>query len=194
MIYELNHKDIIFNVYGDTNQLIKPGRGIASWDRLASEYKMERRQLNENYRNTNQITKYCNKSFDMTVYQTGVEGPEVKDLPRRELEKELSNLSVGNDRIAILLPRSIRSRRKYVVDEVLAEYIRNCIGDTIGNGRIAIMYVDEVKGIEFDKVFVVSNKMTRNEKYIAYTRALTELIIVVDDTIIEQDPIEEIDG
>lgn len=49
------------------------------------------------------------------------------------------------------------------------------------------MYVDEVKGIEFDKVFVVSAKMRRNEKYIAYTRALSELIIVVDESIAEYD-------
>ena len=49
------------------------------------------------------------------------------------------------------------------------------------------MYVDEVKGIEFDKVFVVSAKMRRNEKYIAYTRALSELIIIVDESIAEYD-------
>ena len=53
------------------------------------------------------------------------------------------------------------------------------------------MYVDEVKGIEFDKVFVVSNKMTKNEKYIAYTRALSELVIVVDENIIEQGVAQE---
>ena len=54
-------------------------------------------------------------------------------------------------------------------------------GDTMDNGNITVMYVDEVKGIEFDKVFVVGNKMTQNEKFIAYTRALSELILVIDD-------------
>lgn len=42
------------------------------------------------------------------------------------------------------------------------------------------MYVDEVKGKEFDTAFMVSAKMTRNEKYIAYTMALSKLVIVVD--------------
>ena len=42
------------------------------------------------------------------------------------------------------------------------------------------MYVDEVKGIEFDRVYVFPAQMGRNEKYIAYTRALSELIVVVD--------------
>jgi ATP-dependent exoDNAse (exonuclease V) alpha subunit len=40
-----------------------------------------------------------------------------------------------------------------------------------------------VKGIEFDKVFVIPNGMSRNEKYIAYTRALTELTIVIDEEL-----------
>lgn len=43
------------------------------------------------------------------------------------------------------------------------------------------------KGIEFDKAYVVVNKMSRNEKYIAYTRALSELILVVDDRVEEYD-------
>ena len=190
LIYELNHRNVVFNIYGDTNQLLKPGRGIASWDDLAKEYNMTKQQLNENYRNTNQITRFCNASFDMDVMQTGVDGAKVREIQRRELEKELSELSIENERIAILIPRSVQ-RNKYLVKEVIPENIRECIGDKIDNGLIAIMYVDEVKGIEFDKVFVVANKMTKNEKYIAYTRALSELIVVVDEEIIEQEPVEE---
>ena len=49
----------------------------------------------------------------------------------------------------------------------------------------------EAKGIEFDKVFVIPNKMSKNEKYIAYTRALLELVIVVDENIIDQEAQEE---
>ena len=45
------------------------------------------------------------------------------------------------------------------------------------------MYVDEVKGVEFDRVFVVPDGMNKNEQYIAYTRALTDLIIVKDDSL-----------
>ena len=190
LIYELNHRNVVFNIYGDTNQLLKPGRGIASWDDLAKKYNMTKQQLNENYRNTNQITRFCNVSFGMDIMQTGVDGAKVREIPRRELEKELSELSIGNERVAILIPRSVH-RSQYLVKEVIPENIRKLIGDKIGNGLIAIMYVDEVKGIEFDKVFVVVNKMTKNEKYIAYTRALSELIVVVDEEIVEQEPVDE---
>ena len=62
-------------------------------------------------------------------------------------------------------------------------HIRQKIKSEIGNGIISYMYVDEVRGIEFDMVYVITNKMSRNEKYIAYTRALSELIIVVDEQV-----------
>lgn len=52
--------------------------------------------------------------------------------------------------------------------------------ESLEKGHISLMYVDEVKGIEFDPVFVIPDQMTQNEKYIAYTRALSELIIVID--------------
>lgn len=38
IIYELNHKDVILYVYGNTNQLLKPGNGIAFWDRLEKRF------------------------------------------------------------------------------------------------------------------------------------------------------------
>ena len=36
------------------------------------------------------------------------------------------------------------------------------IREEIGSEKIAVMYVDEIKGIEFDKVYVVPNNMGRN--------------------------------
>ena len=95
-------------------------------------------------------------------------------------------MNVGNERIAILVPRGVQ-KNKYIDTEILPETIVNIIGDKMENGHIALMYVDEVKGIEFDRAFVVGNKMSRNEKYIAYTRALSELIIVVDDKVADYD-------
>lgn len=186
LIYLLNQKDVVFNVYGDVNQLLKPGRGISDWAELENEFSMKEFQLNENYRNTNQITRFCNSSFEMDVMQTGVDGAKVREIPRRDLEKELAELKLGAEKVAVLVSRSVR-RKNYLVMDILPADIRNAIGQKIDNGLISFMYVDEVKGIEFDKVFVVSNKMTKSEKYIAYTRALSELVIVVDENIVEQE-------
>ncbi len=185
LIHLLNQSNVIFNVYGDVNQLLKPGRGISNWAELEDEFSMKEFQLNENYRNTNQITRFCNSSFEMDVMQTGVDGAKVREIPRRDLEKELSEINLGAEKIAILVPRSVR-RKNYLVMDILPSDIRAAIGQKIDNGLISFMYVDEVKGIEFDKVFVIPNRMSKNEKYIAYTRALSELVIVVDENLVDQ--------
>ena len=59
----------------------------------------------------------------------------------------------------------------------------NTSREEIVSVEIAVMYVDEVKETEFDKVYVIPNNMGRNEKYIAYTRALSDLIIVIDESV-----------
>lgn len=200
LIRRLNGIRTIFNIFGDTNQLMKPNRGIDDWSVLAEEMGAKEFSLNENYRNTNQITKFCNRSFDMNVLQTGVDGSKVIEIDRSELEQQLNELSLDGERVAILVPRKVTKRtlkdedalkkknvqeykQGYLDYEKLSSKISEMIDDTLTEGKIAYMYVDEVKGVEFDKVFVVANGMTENEKYIAYTRALSDLILVVDETI-----------
>ena len=186
LLYELNQHRVIFNIFGDVNQLMKLGRGISDWSELKKVFGAEIYSLNENYRNTNQITRFCNSSFDMKVTQTGVDGVNVREIPRKELESELAALNITSERIAILVPRGVQ-KSKYLKMDLLPSSITRIIGDKMDNGFIALMYVDEVKGIEFDKAYVVGNKMSRNEKYIAYTRALSELILVVDDQVADYD-------
>ncbi len=186
LLYDLNQHNIVFNIFGDTNQLIKTGRGISDWSEIRKALQADQFTLNENYRNTNQITRFCNSSFDMNVSRTGVDRANVREIPRRDLEKELAALNVGNERIAILVPRGVK-KNQYIDMEILPDSINKIIGEKMENGYISLMYVDEVKGIEFDRVFVVPNKMSQNEKYIAYTRALSELILVVDDQVADYD-------
>lgn len=182
LIYELNDNNVILNIFGDTNQLIKPNRGISDWSEFKKEFHADLYVLNENYRNTNQITRFCNDSFGMSMLQTGVDGASIREINKREFERELSELRITTERVAVLLPRGVQ-KRKYFEPSLMNSGSQSISDDGIVAGRIAVMYVDEVKGIEFDKVYVVSNKMGRNEKYIAYTRALSELIIVVDDSV-----------
>ena len=56
LLSELNQNHVVFNIFGDTNQLMKSGRGISDWNLLLSELQAEQYVLNENYRNTNQIS------------------------------------------------------------------------------------------------------------------------------------------
>lgn len=182
LLCEINGQSVTFNIFGDTNQLMKQGRGISDWTVLQKAFGAKVFTLNENYRNTNQITRFCNSSFDMNVTQTGVDGANVREISRRDLEKELAELNIGNERLAILVPRSVQ-KKQYLQQELLPPSIANAIGNKMDNGCIALMYVDEVKGIEFDRAFVVCGAMSRSEKYIAYTRALSELVLVIDSEI-----------
>jgi len=182
LISELNDNNAVFNIFGDTNQLIKPNRGISDWAELKKMFHADQYILNENYRNTNQITRFCNDSFGMSMLQTGVDGAKVREINKKELERELSEYHIATERVAVLLPRSVQ-KRKYFDDTLARRGSQSILGDVIAEGKIAVMYVDEVKGIEFDKVYVVSNKMGRNERYIAFTRALSELVVVVDESV-----------
>lgn len=58
------------------------------------------------------------------------------------------------------------------------EHIRERFSVKYDTTKISVMYVDEIKGIEFDRVYVVDQDMERNERYIAFTRALDNLSIV----------------
>ena len=116
----------------------------------------------------------------MNIKLTGVDGKKVREITRGELKEELSNLNPENDRIVVLLPKAVK-KDKYIDSDKLPA--QNVIGDRIDEGRIAVLYVEEIKGIEFDIVYVVKNQMKENEKYIAYTRALSELVIVNDESI-----------
>lgn len=183
LIKQMNGGVPVFNVYGDTNQLLKSGRGISDWGLV--EHILEKPQiffLNENYRNTNQIIEFCNDTFSMQILLTGVDGHKVKEILRNRFEKTLSELKISEERIAIILPRCVK-KNEYIDREQLPEAIRDVIGEDIGNGKIAVVYVDEVKGVEFDRVFVVPDGMSKNEQYIAYTRALADLIIVKDESL-----------
>jgi superfamily I DNA/RNA helicase len=53
----------------------------------------------------------------------------------------------------------------------------------IEEGSVSILTVENAKGLEFETVYVMPDGMSRNEKYIAFTRALNELIIVENKII-----------
>lgn len=131
LLLELNQNNVVFNIFGDTNQLMKSGRGIADWSLMMSEFHAEQYVLNENYRNTNQITRFCNDNFGLQTLQTGVDGSKVREIPRRDLEKELAGLKVTTERVAILLPRTVQ-KMKYLDMDILPENTRKIIGETMG--------------------------------------------------------------
>ena len=105
------------------------------------------------------------------------------------MEVILSDLKIDDERIAVILPRSV-DRKNYLNPDALSHDAAAVIGQEIGVGKIALVYVDEIKGVEFDRVFVIPNSMSPNERYIAFTRALSNLTLVFDDAIDSQEAID----
>ena len=165
-----------YNVYGDLNQRIKQGRGLATWEQLKSKLIAHQYELNENYRNTNQITQYCNEVFNFDMTLTGVEGEPVRNITFKEMLDELVKSAASEDRTAVILPRTMAKTR--VTRSPIFDAVKNNFSTKFDTSKVSVMYVDEIKGIEFDRVFVVDEDMERNERYIAFTRALDKLTIV----------------
>ena len=158
---KLVNRNVIFNLYGDVNQSIF-AKGIKNWDLLKKVTDFNYYNLNENYRNTEQITDFCNKVFKYNNISMGITGKDVEYIDKKQINNIIIRKMNDQKRIAIIV-RNIEDLENII--PIDSEY-------TFYNT------ISQVKGIEFDSVIVFDNDMTENEKYIAYTRALNELYIV----------------
>lgn len=154
-----------FNLYGDCNQNTHPaGFNIES----GYSKKFITYNLSENYRNTSQINDFINGRLDYNNISLGLNG---KDIEQIDLNHLISHVKMFRDkRVAIIFSRNnqefflkLKSKYKDLSD--------------------ITFFVDEVKGNEYDLVYVCDSLMSKNERYIAYSRGLVELYIVNCDLI-----------
>ena len=165
-LLRLLNPDAAFNIYGDLAQNITRFRGLSDWSKVnTGEYYT----LEQNYRNTNQIVDYVARELGIAMQPIGFDGPEVSRIGVRGISaffREKKGLK------AVIVPESEieRYRRKSY----------NVLGDTgrLSKKKINLMTVYESKGLEFTCVAVADKNMTKQEKYIAYTRALKELAVI----------------
>ncbi len=159
LIRLINSDSCILNVFGDTNQCIYPNRGIKNWDDLCKHLNGAKYTLNENYRNSVEITDFTNKRFNLNTFAIGIHGPAVKYVSTNEV----------SDIIALEFNANSDQRFAYISNGNKPSYIAS----TVHFGSVS-----ESKGLEFDIVFVDPQNMTKNEEYIAFTRALEKLYIL----------------
>ncbi|MCL2124492.1 MAG: AAA family ATPase [Oscillospiraceae bacterium] len=159
------NKNVVLNLYGDTNQLINNRRGISNWEWIKSSAEIDDVFiLNENYRNTIEITVFCNKSFSFDAVPIGANGSDVRIITTTDFSAELKTLKRGKKRIAVMAN-----------DESVFNNNRKEIAKM---ENMTWLPIKSAKGLEFDIVYVFDKLLTKNEKYIAYTRALSELVII----------------
>ncbi len=161
------NKKASFNVFGDIAQNVTPWRGVKEWGNVFPEFSLY--ELNQNYRNTNQIVSFVAEKLKLDMQSIGYDGPDVIEISPRAINgffKEKKGLK------AIICTESEKEffmRKSY-----------NDLGmkGKVSRSKINIMTVYESKGLEFTSVVVATKGMTDSEKYIAYTRALKELAVI----------------
>ncbi len=159
------HAGAAFNVYGDLKQNITPYRGVKDWQILqANVY-----TLNQNYRNTNEIVEYVSGVLDADMLPIGLCGGEVK-------QTKISRLAAFFREKQGL--KAVIAKEEYLPLFEKRGFKR--LSGELSKNKINVMSVYESKGLEFSAVAVYDKGMTENEKYIAYTRALSELAVVED--------------
>ena len=73
----VNGKKCLFNIFGDVKQLLN-NNGIENWAKMKEIISYDYYELQENYRNTVEITNFVNQKFDYKLFPIGVHGPDVQ--------------------------------------------------------------------------------------------------------------------
>ena len=77
-------------------------------------------------------------------------------------------------RIAIIYRKGLENLQHNIFRYLSAEM---CCYDIIRENKISVLTVERAKGLEFEHVLVIENKMTPNEKYVSFTRSLETLTV-----------------
>ena len=150
----------VFNVYGDTDQKIYE-RGISDWDNVKQLFGAKYFELNQDYRNSNQIVDFVNKAFNKNILSVGFSTKDVEEV-------DLGKLPIYLEYEDRILKHSIAiiTERPEIYSKISAS--------------IKILSVKQIKGLEFNAIFVspeISNE-SDNLRYVSYTRALDHLYIL----------------
>lgn len=160
-----------FNLYGDLNQKIKQGRGIESWDDLDTVFESKRFLLGINYRNAVEISQYSNSALGMNDVAVGISGKPVRECTQAEVESEIAAREYEHRRVAVVFSPKSKSSTS-------AARQLTAISDTLIGADISVITIEQAKGLEFETVYLFTDSMSKSERYIGYTRALDELVVV----------------
>ena len=183
LLKAVNKDQAVFNLYGDIRQHVEHSKGIDDWSELSSIVPFQIYEMEENYRNARQITEHCNKHFGMNMFAINLDGsgvhmmpPEknqfdlLADIMKKPLKTGMSCIIVESPIEAEQIIKNIKGLENKVQDLTKAP-------SSLYPNRWNMMTIQQAKGLEFETVIVFDGRMTDNEKYIAYTRALDELYI-----------------
>ncbi len=167
----------VYNLYGDINQTVYSFKGLTDWSDVEAVTGGNLYVLNENYRNTVQITDFCNQEFEAGVTAIGISGAPVRMMEPEEAVRWILSLrkEFPDYRTAIIHRHGMGEIEDGLRSLLNGQSVSWHVLDT---GRLSVLSAEEAKGLEFDAAAVFEYGMTAGEKYIAYTRALDNLTVV----------------
>lgn len=159
----------VFNFYGDFSQCIEE-KGVKEAD-VVSSFGVNCYTINENYRNALEITQYINEKLGKDMYPIGIHGG-VEEVQFDDCSFEL------NGRTAIIVKKIDSSVLNRLAGVLSCINLVNTSNMNLDYGKLNLVEIQNVKGLEFETAYVVEADMSANERYVAYTRALNRLIVV----------------
>ena len=183
LISEVNHKRVILNLYGDVKQHVEGTKGLDSWQDIKDIANFDIQYMNENYRNARQITQFCNDRFQIQMRAINLDGDGVHQIRDNQgfmvIIDKLFHSPLKPGISSIIVKTGEEASYLLLLAGGLAPKINDLVSepsDLLPN-KWNLLTIDQAKGLEFETAIVLSGRMTENEKYIAYTRALNELYV-----------------
>lgn len=154
----------LFNLFGDSNQTLY--KENENWSQIIDSEKYIKFNLNENYRNSNEIINFYRKHLEINDIPIGIFDKEVQHSTNfHDLLKKFKE--VNGRKVLIFKERDYYEKIVEVIERIVE----------INSIDIDFQTVASSKGMEFNTVFVISEGMSKVEKYIAYTRARSNLFV-----------------
>lgn len=174
--YDMLHRlypRAVFNVFGDTDQVLHTACGIQDWERetgIKKQYLM-----NRNYRNTAAIVDFCNRSFGSCMEYIGKVKKDQK--PHRVTDfSQLKAATMEPDMVLIVKDRRTLEQMCGQMGKPVSDFeYLDTRAEKKQSGKIPCYSIFAAKGLEFSNVLVCASGMTTNQKVVACTRAMEDL-------------------
>jgi hypothetical protein len=163
----------VFNLFGDYNQRIEE-KGSDLKSALKTLLSPTSYNLTVNYRNAKSITEYVNSKLHKNMKSIGAKGSVIETTLNQCRFKIVNRTAV--------ICRNTDLTEKYLKQHVDISSINNLTKtNKLLKDKYVLLTVAGSRGLEFDTVYVFDYGMSKNEKYVAYTRALDTLVVISDD-------------
>ena len=131
-------------------------------------------ELNVNYRNAKEICEYLNEKYDKKMITIGIHGT-IKNMSK-DSPIDLTDSEDGDRTVVIVQNIDLINDLKFA-DEKSLNLVSSNSGE-IKKDAINVCSIFDVRGLEFERVFLYEKGMNNNEKYLGASRALRDLIVI----------------